>query len=148
MEFRVGELFKVSGTKTTMLDDLNEFGDGKSPYITTQKENNGMAGLFNFSTEKGNCLTIDSACLGFCAYQENDFSASDHVEKLTPKFNGFNKFLGLFFSTLINQENYKYSYGRKYNQERIKDTIINLPTTPQGEPDWERMEKYVRRIFG
>ncbi|GBR75093.1 type I restriction modification DNA specificity domain, partial [Candidatus Termititenax aidoneus] len=85
-KFKIGDLFDVSGTKTTKIRDLEEYGAGEFPYITTQAVDNAVAGYYNYSTEKGNVLVIDSAVAGFCSYQVKDFSASDHVEKLRPMF--------------------------------------------------------------
>jgi hypothetical protein len=144
-EFKLGEIFTITGTKTTKINVLNEYGNGEYSYVTTQSTNNAVDGYYDFYTENGNVLTIDSAVLGFCSYQAKNFSASDHVEKLTPKFD-LNKHIALFLVTIINREQYKYSYGRKCNQTKIKDTIIKLPVTPQGLPDWNYMENYIKAL--
>jgi len=144
-EFVIDDYFHVSGTKTTKIEDLTEYGKGIYSYVTTQAVNNGVAGFYNFKTENGNVLTIDSAVAGFCSYQELPFSASDHVEKLTPKF-AFNKYIGLFLATIINREQYKYSYGRKCNQNQIRETIVKLPAAVDGSPDWDYMERYIKSL--
>lgn len=144
-KFKLTELFYIKGTKTTKLEDLEEYGKGNYPYITTQSANNSVASFYNYYSENGNVLIIDSAVAGFCSYQDKDFSASDHVEKLIPKFN-LNKYTGLFLTTIINQENCRYNYGRKFNQEKIKNTTIKLPQTSSGEPDWEYMENYIKAL--
>jgi hypothetical protein len=143
--FTIGDLFKVSGTKTTKLDDLESYGEGVFPYVTTQASNNGIAGYYDYMTEMGNCLIADSAVLGFCTYQEKNFSASDHVEKLIPKFK-LNKYIGLFLVTILNRDNYKYSYGRKFNQTNIKNTRFKLPVTRDGSPNWAYMESYIKSL--
>ena len=51
-EFRVGELFKVSGTKTTMLDDLNEFGNGKVHISQHKKKITGWLVCLIFQQKK------------------------------------------------------------------------------------------------
>lgn len=143
-EFCVKDLFDVKGTKTTKIEELENIGDGDFPYVTTQAVNNGVAKRYNYYTENGNVLTIDSAVLGFCTYQENNFSASDHVEKLIPKFN-MNKFIAIFLVTIFNNECYKYSYGRKANQNKIRNTILKLPTK-NNKPDWQFMEDYIKSL--
>lgn len=143
-EFKVIDLFDVVGTKTTKIEELETHGKGVFPYVTTQSVNNGVAERYNYYTEIGNVLTIDSAVLGFCTYQENNFSASDHVEKLIPKFN-LNKYNALFLVTLLNNECYKYSYGRKANQNQIKNTKLRLPSK-DGQPDWQFMEDYIKSL--
>jgi hypothetical protein len=144
-EFVIGDYFNVSGTKTTKIEDLIEYGNGIYPYVTTQATNNGVAGFYNFSTESGNVLTIDSAVVGFCSYQELPFSASDHVEKLTPKF-ALNRYIGLFLAAIINREQYKYSYGRKCNQNQIRETVVKLPAAADDLPNWDYMERYIKSL--
>jgi restriction endonuclease S subunit len=85
-EFRVGDLFNICGTRTTKINILKEYGSGNYPYVTTQASNNGVEGFYNYWTEQGKVLVIDSAVAGFCSYQDSNFSASDHVEKLVPHF--------------------------------------------------------------
>jgi hypothetical protein len=144
-KFRLGDWFDVTGTKTTKLGDLKSFGNGKYPYVTTQASNNGVAGFYDFNTETGNVLVIDSAVAAFCSYQENPFSASDHVEKLVPHF-PMSKLIGLFMATVINKEQFRYSYGRKCNQEKILNTWIRLPAADNGDPDWKFMENYIKSL--
>jgi hypothetical protein len=144
-EFELWELFTIQGTKTTKKENLEEYWSGNFPYITTQSTNNWVGGFYDFFTEKWEVLTIDSAVGGFCSYQEKNFSASDHVEKLTPLFK-INKYLGLFLTSLINKEQYRYNYGRKFNQERIKETKIKLPTDQSWNPDRNFMENYIKSL--
>lgn len=143
--FKLSDLFEISGTKTTKLDELETYGSGEYPYVTTQATNNGVAGFYNYFTEKGNVLVIDSAVAGFCSYQAFNFSASDHVEKLTPKFE-LNSYIGAYLATVINKERYRYSYGRKFNQTKIRNTVIKLPVDKNGNPDWDYMEKYIKSL--
>ncbi len=144
-QFKISNLFNVKGTKTTKLDDLERAGPGIYPYVTTQAVDNGVARYYSIFTEEGNVITVDSAVIGFCSYQEKPFSASDHVEKLIPKFE-MNKFNALFIVTILNKENYRYSYGRKFNQTKIKETVIKLPADSQGNPDWQFMESYIKSL--
>jgi len=140
-------LFIVNGSKTTdkkILDDDNKLKELKYPYVTTQTSNNGIRNWYDIFTDEGNVLTIDSAVVGFCSYQSFNFTASDHVEKLMPKFE-MNVYRALFLSTLINKEQYRYSYGRKFNQDRIRETKIKLPFKDK-KIDWEWIENYVKGL--
>ena len=143
--FKYTDLFRISGSRTTPIDELENYGNGVFPYVTTQAVNNGVEGYYNYSTEKGGVLTVDSAVLGFCSYQEKDFSASDHVEVLTPLFE-MNRYIAIFLVTLINKEQYRYSYGRKCSQIKLRNSKIKLPVTPSGEPDWQFMEDYIKSL--
>src|SRR3990167_3240173 len=142
--FNLKDLFKITGSKTTSIIDLQEIGFGKYPFVTTQATNNGVEGFYDLYTESGNVLTVDSAVLGYCSYQPENFSASDHVEKLIPNFN-MNRYIALFLVTIFNQEQYRYNYGRKASQERIRNRGIKLPSKNH-QPDWQFMEDYIKSL--
>lgn len=142
--FYLIELFKIKGTKTTPLADLGEYGAGQYPYVTTQATNNGIDGFYNYYTENGGVITFDSAVIGYCAYQPLPFSASDHVEKLIPKFK-MNKYIALFLVTILSQEQYRFNYGRKCSQTRMIKMQIKLPSK-NGSPDWQFMEDYIKTL--
>ena len=59
-------IFECFGSKTTPKLQLEQKGEGIFPYVTTQATDNGIAGYYNFYTELGNVLTIDSAVIGTC----------------------------------------------------------------------------------
>lgn len=142
--FNLNTLFDISGSVTTSILELEEYGVGEYPYVTTQATNNGVEGFYNFSTEKGDVLTVDSAVLGYSSYQPKDFSASDHVEKLMPKFK-INKYIAIFLVTILNLEQYRYNYGRKCSQSRMKQTKIKLPAK-NGKPDFNFMENFIKSL--
>jgi len=141
---RSGGLFRIKGSTTTPVMELEEYGKGGYPHITTQATNNGTEGHYDFYSEEGNVLTVDSAVLGYCAYQRLPFSASDHVEKLIPKFK-INKYIAMFLVTILNLEQYRYNYGRKCSQTRMEKINIRLPER-NGNPDFEFMEDYIKSL--
>ncbi len=143
--FRLGDLFQITGSQTTTLQALQKFGTGKHPYVTTQAENNGVKGHYNFSTEKGGVITVDSAVAGFASWQPDDFSASDHVEKLIPHF-PINAYIALFLVALLNTDQFRYNYGRKASQSRLNKQQIRLPTDKNGVPDFMLMERYMKSL--
>lgn len=138
-------LFTISGSKTTPVQELELTGDGDFPYVTTQATYNGVKGFYDFHTEPGGCFTIDSAVNGFCSWHEEPFSASDHVEKLIPHFR-CNNYIAMFIVTVINMEQYRYNYGRKCSQTKIKGARIKLPVTQEGRLDLEFMETYIQSL--
>ncbi len=142
--FKITDAFTIKGSKTTSILDLQTSDFGYCPYVTTQATNNGVADFFNEFTESGNVLTVDSAVVGYCSYQELDFTASDHVEKLIPKFE-MNRFTAMFFVTIFNFEQYRYNYGRKASQSRMRQISIKLPAKDD-KPDFEFMENYIKSL--
>ncbi|WP_432633283.1 N-6 DNA methylase [Brachyspira sp.] len=146
-EFKISEIFEVSGTITTHPSQLKP--NGKTPRITCASTNNALDDTYaNSPTEKGKVLTIDSATVGYVSYQENDFIATDHVEKIWIKNNkAMNRYIGLFLKQCIdNAVLLKYGYGYKFSQTRIKKQIVNLPIDSKGEPHWEFMENFMREV--
>lgn len=146
-EFKISEIFEVSGTITTHPSQLKP--NGKTPRITCASTNNALDDTYaNSPTEKGKVLTIDSATVGYVSYQENDFIATDHVEKIWIKNNKtMNRYIGLFLKQCIdNAVLLKYGYGYKFSQTRIKKQIVNLPIDSKGEPHWEFMENFMREV--
>ena len=147
-EFKINELFSVTGTITTHPSNLIK--DGNIPRITCSATNNGLDNFYkNLPTEKGGVITIDSAAIGFTSYQGYNFIATDHVEKIS--FKNSKKILvfhGLFIKQLIDKAiDKKYNYGYKFSQSRIKKQIILLPINSKGEPDYEFMENYIKNIM-
>ena len=49
----------------------------------------------------------------------------------------------MFLVTILNLDQYRYNYGLKRAQKRLRRETLRLPCTPGGEPDWEHMERYV-----
>lgn len=146
-EFIIGELFEVSGTTTTHPSQLQN--GGTTPRITCASTNNGLDDTYkNTPTEQGGVLSLDSATIGFVAYQENDFIATDHVEKIAFKNNKtMSRYVGLAIKLCIDSAiGKKYGYGYKFSQTRIKRQIIKLPTDSEGNPNWEFMENYMRNL--
>ncbi len=144
-EFRLWDIFTVVGSKTTPKIKLEEIWDWEYPYVTTRATNNWVDWYYNHYTDEWGVLTIDSATVWYCSYQKNQFSASDHVEKLVPKFN-MSHYVAIFIQTLINKEQFRYSYWRKYNQTRIKETKILLPVDKNWAIDIEYIERYISKL--
>ena len=141
-----GGIFDIYGTKTTPKKILAKYGEGKYPYVTTQTENNGVEEFYNHYTEVGNVICVDSAVVGFCSYQAENFSASDHVEVLKPKKFELNKFLALYFCTMLNADIFRYNYGRKRSQARLEQSTIDLPADKDGNIDLNWIENFIKSL--
>lgn len=76
--------------------------------------------------------------IGEAFYQEDDFWASDDVNVLYPKFD-LNKEIALFIIPLIENEKFRFSFGRKWHKERMEQSILILPVDECGQPDWDYM---------
>ena len=52
----------------------------------------------------------------------------------------------MFLVTILNQEQYRYSYGRKCSQKNLRRSKIKLPITNTGKIDFEFMENYIKSL--
>lgn len=147
-QFKIGDIFKVTGTKTTppdkLIDNIN-----KVPRITTKDTTNGLDGLYgNEPTEQGGVITVDSATVGAIKYQPYDFIATDHVEKISMLDNSrMSENLAMYIITSIKKEKrQKYLYGYKMSQKRIKNEKIILPVKNKNDslPDWKYIEQFIQ----
>lgn len=142
--FKLVDIFEISGTKTTKPTTIKNLEFGEYPYVTTKATNNGVESFHNLYTENGNVITVDSAVIGYSAYQYEKFIASDHVEKLTP-LETLTPYTMLFITTCLNLEQYRFNYGRKASQNRLKNLEIYLPIDNiTKKPNYEFMDNFIK----
>lgn len=168
-DFRFGNLISCIGkakaiNKDELIEAINE--EQSIRYITRTGDNNGCELVADITSveeeyiQPSNAITIGDTT-ATCFYQDESFITGDHM--VVVRADWLNKSLGLFIVALLNREQYKYSYGRAFLMDRIKDTIIKLPIkrnfdkTPiidnskryseQGYiPNWEWMENYIKSL--
>ena len=54
--------------------------------------------------------------------------------------------IGLFLATIVRAEKYRWGYGRKWRPMCMPDSIIKLPVTESGKPDWAFMKRYIESL--
>jgi len=152
-EFRFGDLISdIYKAKAINKDDLVVAEGDAVPirYITRTGENNGCELLADKDfvdasfIEEGNAITIGDTT-ATCFYQANEFITGDHMVVIRAN-EWLNQYTGLFIVAMLTNEQYKYSYGRAFLKEKIKDTIIKLPVDSRGIPDWQFMEDYIKSL--
>ena len=144
-EFRVGDLFDVKKGKRLTAEDQE---DGPNLYIGAIDSNNGVANhIAQAPIHKGNTISLSyNGSVGEAFYQPDPYWATDDVNALYPKYPDFNEHHGLFVATVLRQEKYRFSYGRKWTLENMESAIIRLPADSNGEPDWAFMEEYIKSL--
>ena len=143
--FRFEELFQLK--KGKRLTKANQT-DGDTPFIGAIDSNNGVAGYVGQkSIHAGGTITVNynGAGVADAFYQPVSFWASDDVNVLYPLFK-MTPAVALFIATIIRKEKYRFSYGRKWHLERMKTSVIHLPVTASGTPDWAFMEGYIASL--
>jgi len=91
----------------------------------------------------GGVITVDSATEGKAFFQEWNFVGSDHVEILSPVNFEIDRFTAMYLVTVLNFNAFRYGYGRKRAQFRLKDEKLLLPMDSRGEIDWLFIKKYI-----
>ena len=57
------------------------------------------------------------------------------------------EFANLFITQSIGMQNKAFSYSRKLGTERLENLRIMLPVTGDGEPDYDSMESFGRKMM-
>ena len=153
--FKIGDYFdkpyKATAYNAIELISCPKENKDSIAYITRTDTNNGCKDYvinegFN-DIENGNAITIGDTTATIY-YQENDFICGDHMVVLRSSL--LNKYVGLFITSLLNKERFRYNYGRAFNKGIISDTKLKLPAilNDQGEyePDWQWMEDYIKGL--
>lgn len=150
-EFYVGELFdsiyKVASYHDDELTSVSIGNKNAIAYVTRTDQDNGVKslvcdiGLANI--ESGNAIVIGDTT-STISYQPSPFVAGEHI--IAARAGWLNKFTGLFITCLLRQERYRYSYGRAYKLDLIRNTKLKLPVMPDGKPDWQFMENYIKSL--
>lgn len=150
-EFYVGELFdsiyKLASYHDDELTSVSIGNKNAIAYVTRTDQDNGVKslvcdiGLANI--ESGNAIVIGDTT-STISYQPSPFVAGEHI--IAARAGWLNKFTGLFITCLLRQERYRYSYGRAYKLDLIRNTKLKLPVMPDGKPDWQFMENYIKSL--
>ncbi len=135
----------VKGKRLTKADML----PGNVNFLGAISENNGIREKIATSQYcDSNCITVNyNGSVGEAFYQKEPFWASDDVNILYAKdFWELNQYIAMFIITVIKANKYRFGYGRKWTLEKMKDTMIKLPSKENGMPDFEYMERYIRAL--
>ena len=143
--FEYQELFYIDRGTGPRRKDLD--GTGTTPFVTSSDSNNGVTGVTTMlPNHNGNTIGVNrNGSVAEAFYQPTPFCSTEDVHIFTPKFQ-LNPYIALFLTTLIRKEKYRFGYGRKWGIERMKKSIIKLPVTATGEPDWVFMEQYTKTL--
>ena len=125
---------------------------GNTPFIGASDSNNGITEWVNNRNDSvdKDVLGVNyngSVCESF--YHPYQCLFSDDVKRLHCKQQlsaNSSKYIYLFLKQAILQQKVKYTYGYKFNAQRMSRQIILLPVTPDGTPDYTYMENYMRSL--
>ena len=146
-EFYINDIFTISPGKRLTKANMDS---GAIPFIGATDSNNGITSWIatpNASFDR-NVLGVNyngSVVENF--YHAYGCVFSDDVKRLHLKGYSDNKFILLFLKTTILQQKVKYTYGYKFNGQRMEKQKILLPIDYQGNPDYAYMEQYGKQLM-
>lgn len=146
-EFNIDDLFYIeSGKRLTKKNMIK----GEIPFIGSTDSNNGITNFVSNVNESldSNVLGVNyngSVCESF--YHSYKCIFSDDVKRFKLKNIKGNKYVYLFFKTIILNQKNKYTYAYKFNSNRMKRQRIMVPVTNNLEPDYEYMEQYIKNLM-
>lgn len=149
--FEIAGLFeKFEQGKSKGLNHLDE-ENGTTPYLGATNRNNGILTFIKdceSKKQKGNCIGFirnGQGSVGYAIYKKEEFvSTSDNTFAYADWLNNYN---GLFVVASQDLIRSKYSFGYKRNNERLKKDKILLPIDSSGNPDYDYMEKYIKKLM-
>ena len=144
-KFKVGELFDVTNGKKYP-SSIRQTGE--LPLISTTANNNGISDYIKDRNDGvySNCITVAySGSVGATFYHKEKVFVGETVIALLPKFK-MNQYSGLFICSILSKINSKFSYTQKIKVLQYKNEAISLPVTPEGTPDFDYMENYMKNL--
>lgn len=143
--FCISDIFIIKAGKRLTSADMDS---GTLPFIGATEQNNGITNWIATPNE-----TLDHNVLGVnyngsiaeAFFHPYNCVFSDDVKRLHLKDIHHNeKYILLFCSVVIRKQKIKYTYGYKFNGNRMAKQKILLPITDTGKPDYVFMEQYIR----
>jgi hypothetical protein len=149
-KFRYGDIFEIDRGKSYEEDYMHS----ETLLIGASQNENGSNGEYikakPYYTKP--LITVgnggNTGC-GQCFFQSIPFNAKSTVNVLDIKKEWnykLNEFVGMFLVTIIKLEKYRFNFGRGWSKERMYNDIIKLPATPDGQPDFDFMENYIKSL--
>lgn len=145
-EFPISKLFKVSRPAARV--KLGYLA-GDVPFVSTSSSNNGVSEWVDPGhevLEPGNCITV-SALDGTAFWQPQDFlgrgGAGSSISILRRE--NLSELVGLFLASTITAACHA-NYSSMLSGTMIRNVILRLPITSPDNPDWDYMERTMRRV--
>lgn len=145
IDFNMDNIFLFEKGKRLVKEDMHS---GKTHFIGAISANNGVRQLIDEEPlHSGKCITVNyNGSVGEAFYQEYPFWASDDVNILYPRGWTINRYIAMFLITVIKENRYLYSYGRKWTMDKMKKTKLKLPAKSDGSPDFAVMEQFIKSL--
>ncbi|MBQ9432902.1 MAG: restriction endonuclease subunit S, partial [Synergistaceae bacterium] len=141
--FRISDVFVISPGKRLRKEDMSA---GDKPFIGASDSNNGVTAFVSNSnsSEDRNILGVNyNGSVVESFYHPYTCLFSDDVKRFRIRDHEGDKYIYEFMKTVILQQKVKYTYGYKFNEQRMQGQTIMLPADSSGLPDWNLMRSYM-----
>ena len=155
-KFRVSDIFVTekhgSGLQvpTGAMMPKKDLECGDIPRVTVSNFNNGITGYYADSDDK-NYRTyqnfISVSFLGTVFYQPDKVSLDMKVHCLKPLNYELNTYLAGYIVSIIRKAISNFAYSDQLSSTVLAELEFALPTTPDGQPDWQYMESYMKAVM-
>ena len=149
-EFKVSDLFDVKygvNLELNACEECDPSSERGVNFIARTAENNGLSAhvamIDGVVPQKSGLISVaggGSVLSTFLQpepfYSGRDLYTLDAKEEVSDEAK-------MFVITVIEQNKYRYSYGRQANKT-LPDLILKLPITKDGHPDWQFMGDYIK----
>ena len=142
-EYNLSNLFDI---KSGDFHAKYKLEKGNIPLISCGEKNNGLVGFYNISKDKQYFNTITVAYNGIpltTRFHPYIFGAKDDVA-VCINSNDLRITTIIYIGMILNRMTWKFSYGRKCFQNKIKHLKISLPMDANGDLAEDYMEKCVK----
>ena len=148
-EFRIGGEKGLFSSQTGNFDiqkiHINDIGNF---VVSSGEQNNGIIGKTDVDAKiiKENTITVDM--FGNVFFRDHKYKMVTHARVFSLEYNNgeISREVGMYFVALMKYFRKKFSYSDMASYEKIKNIEISLPITPNGNIDFDFMEKYIRAI--
>ena len=155
-KFKVSDIFVTekhgSGLQvpTGAMMSKKDLVDGDIPRVTVSNFNNGITGYYANSDDK-NYRTyqnfISVSFLGTVFYQPDKVSLDMKVHCLKPLDYELNVYSAGYIVSIIRKAISNFAYSDQLSSTILAELEFMLPATPDGEPDWDYMESYMKAVM-
>lgn len=140
--YRLGDLFTIrKGSRLTRAD----MNPGHTRFLGAIESNNAIRDYIDTEPEfEAHTITVNyNGSVGYAFYQDEPYCATDDINVLSLKDGQLDEWTGLFVCAVLQNERYRFSYGRKWTKSLMENSIIWLPSDDAGNPDWVGMRGYM-----
>lgn len=154
--FKVSDIFITEKhglllqTPTGAMMSKKDFEDGDIPRVTVSNYNNGISGYYADSDNK-NYRTYENfisvSFLGTVFYQPEKVSLDMKVHCLKPLDYELNVYSAGYIVSIIRKAVSNFAYSDQLSSTVLAELEFALPVIPDGQPDWNYMESYMKAVM-